>query len=206
MTNWKDVKSAIELGTDAVGFLVGITHLAEDKISVDEAAEIIKKVLPFVPKVAVTHYEDSGQIIPMLKYLNVDTVQLHSDISVEEIRKVRSSLPYIKIIKLVSVVDRKAVETAKEFMAEADALLLDSRTEDRLGGTGVTHDWSISRQIVKEASVPVILAGGLCPENLLQAINEVRPWGVDVNSGVEINGNKDFERMKKFIQIAHSTI
>lgn len=204
MNRWDDVRMAIDLGADAVGFLVGITHLAEDKVSNEAAAEMIRRMPPMISKVAVTHLEDSRQIIPMLEYLKVDTVQLHSDITVDEIRRVRAAFPYIKVIKLVSVIGTDAIAEAKRLEPEADALLLDSRTVDRLGGTGLTHDWSISCQIVQNANVPIILAGGLHPENLQEAIDTVRPYAVDVNSGVEINGVKDRDKMKRFIQIAHA--
>ena len=84
-----------------------------------------------------------------------------------------------------------------------DGIILDSRTTDRLGGTGLTHDWSISRRIVEELPLPVILAGGLTPDNLEAAINAVHPYAVDVNSGVETDQKKDPEKVRKFIEIAH---
>ena len=86
-------------------------------------------------------------------------------------------------------------------MQDADALLLDTRTADRLGGTGRTHDWSVSARIVAAAApVPVYLAGGLRPENVVEAVERVRPAGVDANSGVEdANGRKDLERMRAFV-------
>ncbi len=85
--------------------------------------------------------------------------------------------------------------------ADADALVLDSRTADRLGGTGQTHDWSVSARIVAAVSpVPVYLAGGLRPENVGEAIARVRPAGVDVNSGVEdAKGRKDMAKMRAFV-------
>ena len=204
MNNWRDVKAAVDLGADAVGFLVGITHLAEDKVSNEVAAELIRRLPPMVSKVAVTHLEHSRDIIPMLEYLRVDTVQLHSDISVEEMRAVRKALPWLKVIRLVSVTGEGAVAEAERLEGEADALLLDSRTVDRLGGTGQTHDWRISRRIVERSRIPVILAGGLNPDNLRSAIETVRPFAVDVNSGVEIDGEKAPDKMRRFIEIAHS--
>lgn len=83
-----------------------------------------------------------------------------------------------------------------------DALLLDSRTADRIGGTGLPHDWSVSRRIVEQIGKPVILAGGLRPENLQAALETVRPAAVDVNSGIETAcGAKDPQRAEAFVQI-----
>ena len=205
MNDQEELRAAAALGADGVGFLVGITHLAEDKVTVSKAAALIKTLPPFVTPVAVTHLTSSARIIPMLQRMRVSVVQLHSDISIEEISKVRAALPYIRVIKLVSVTGEEAVAEAKRFEKAADALLLDTRTAERLGGTGQTHDWSISRRIAAGARVPVILAGGLRPENLKEAIEAVRPYAVDVNSGVETpDGRKDPAKMKAFIEIAHS--
>ncbi|HJJ64238.1 MAG TPA: phosphoribosylanthranilate isomerase, partial [Methanocorpusculum sp.] len=85
----------------------------------------------------------------------------------------------------------------------ADAILLDSRTADRLGGTGITHDWSISAKIVSAVSKPVILAGGLKPENLFEAMSVVKPYAVDVHSGVKQDGVRDFLRTEEFVRTAH---
>ena len=142
-------------------------------------------------KVAVTHLQTAHDIIPLLKELNVDTVQLHNDITLEEIKKIQRALPYLKIIKAVSVTGKESISNAKKFDGYVDSIILDSRTHDRLGGTGVTHDWTISRAIVKELTIPVILAGGLTPDNLYNAITTVRPYAVDVNSGVETEHRKD---------------
>ena len=195
---------ALDAGADAIGFLVGITHLAEDKTDIPTARELIRHIPPFVSKVAVTHLQTAHDIIPLLKELNVDTVQLHNDITLEEIKKIQRALPYLKIIKAVSVTGKESISNAKKFDGYVDSIILDSRTHDRLGGTGVTHDWTISRAIVKELTIPVILAGGLTPVNLSNAITTVRPYAVDVNSGVETEHRKDPQKVKAFIQTAHS--
>jgi phosphoribosylanthranilate isomerase len=90
-----------------------------------------------------------------------------------------------------------AIEMAKLFEPYAHAILLDSRTADRLGGTGITHDWDISARLVKSISIPVILAGGLTPGNVYEAVCKVKPYAVDVNSGVEdIKGYKNFSKVQ----------
>lgn len=200
----KEMETAIKAGADALGFLVGITHLAEDKTDIPTARELIRQMPPFISRVAVTHLETAADVIPMLNELNVDTVQLHNDIPLAEIAKIRSSLPWLKIIKSVSVTGPESIASARKYIGYADAVILDTRTNERLGGTGLTHDWTISRQIVKELPIPVILAGGLNPENLQNAIDTVRPYAVDVNSGVETDQKKDAHKTEAFIRIAHA--
>ena len=202
INTWENAKVAVDCGADALGFLVGITHLAEDKIEIEDAKEIITKLPPFVSTVAVTHLQNAKDIIELCRYLNVTTLQIHDYISPGEVDYCKKQLPNIKIIKAVHVINNdklKTIEIAHSFENVSDALLLDSRTVERLGGTGITHDWNISSEIVKQIKIPVILAGGLTPDNVYDAVIKVKPFAVDVNSGVEINGNKDSLKVCDFI-------
>ncbi len=201
--NLQDAMTAINAGADAVGFLVGITHLAEDKISKEDARNIIEKLPPFVSTVLVTHLTDKDEIVELAKYLHVDTVQIHDYIPPEDVKYVREKLYYCKILKAIHVLDRdEALNMVKLFEGCCDALLLDSRTKERLGGTGLTHDWNVSREIVEKSSVPVILAGGITDKNSYDAVKKVRPYGIDANSGVEIDGYKSYEKVKAYIENA----
>jgi phosphoribosylanthranilate isomerase len=202
INNIHDAKLAIKAGTDALGFLVGITHLAEDKVSNDEAKNIIKELPLFVSTVAVTHFTDYEEVINLVKFLNVTTLQIHDYIEPYKVKIISQTLPGVKIIKAIHVMDDNSILSAKKFEPYVDAILLDSRTKDRLGGTGITHDWNISAQIVNEMNKPVILAGGLNEINVYEAVRKVKPFGVDVNSGVEINSKKDFNKICKFISEA----
>lgn len=195
----EDVNVSIKAGADALGFLVGITHLAEDKISNEEAKQIIKMLPPFVSTVAVTHLTKVNDIIELVRFLGVTTVQIHDYIPPDDVRIIKESLKSIKVIKAVHVMETDSIEIAKSFEPFVDAILLDSRTKDRIGGTGITHDWNISERIVKEVKRPVILAGGLTADNVYEAVNKVRPFAVDVNSGVETDNRKDFQKVSKFI-------
>lgn len=198
--NLDDAMIAIDAGANALGFLVGITHLAEDKISNEDAKKIISKIPPFVSTVMVTHLTDKNKIVNLANELEVNTVQIHDYISPLEIKYVRDTLSHCKIIKAIHVISRtEALEMVHDFEGVCDAILLDSRTTDRLGGTGITHDWNISAEIVKVSSIPVILAGGLTNKNIYEAVQKVKPFGVDVNSGVEINGWKSEDKIKEFI-------
>ena len=128
---------------------------------------------------------------------------MHGDIG--EMNKLKSELPNIKLYKVVNVFDESAIEEAKGYEGVADALVLDSAIKEtgQRGGTGKTHDWNISREIVESTSLPIILAGGLNPENVAEAISKVRPYAVDVNSGVSNpDGTKNLEKVKLFVERA----
>lgn len=202
INTWENARIALDCGADALGFLVGITHLAEDKIEVEDAKKIIDKLPPFVSTVAVTHLQDPKKIVEMCKYLGATTLQIHDYISPEEVAFCKEELKLVKIIKAVHVLDgdkQGTIDMAHSFEKVADALLLDSRTAERLGGTGKTHDWNISKEIVEQLNIPVMLAGGLTDQNVYDAVKKVRPYAVDVNSGVEIAGDKDWNKVYGFI-------
>ena len=128
-------------------------------------------------------------------------IQLHNEIEPYEIALIREGAPHARLIKAVHVADWSALNAARSCEPYSDAILLDSRTENRIGGTGQVHDWSISREIVRLSKKPTILAGGLNEENVLDAIGFVRPFGVDVNSGVDDScGDKDEETVRGFVQ------
>lgn len=202
--NWEDASTAIEAGADAIGFLVGITHLAEDKIGDYSAKAIIQKMPPFVSSVLVTHLTNPDKILKLADFLNVTTIQIHDYIPPEQVLYIKQSLPKCKIIKAVHVSsEADTMELMQLFQKSCDALLLDSRTKDRLGGTGLTHDWNISQKVVESSALPVILAGGLTDENVYQAVEKTCPYGVDANSGIETGSWKDAEKVRRFVLNAH---
>jgi phosphoribosylanthranilate isomerase len=125
---------------------------------------------------------------------------------ISDLRRLRALVPGVTLIKAVHVTGEDALGSALAYAPDADALVLDSRTADRLGGTGLTHDWSVSARIVAAvAPLPVYLAGGLTPENVAEAVARVRPAGVDVNSGVEdADGRKDAAKMRAFVDRARA--
>ncbi len=209
VTTIEDALIAIGLGADGLGFLVHLKYPSEDQLSPDKAAEIISKLPPLVSSVLVTHATSLADVVDVCSISKPSTVQLHGDFPLSEIKQLRTLIPGMKIIKAVHVVSSDSINQALE-VAEygVDAVLLDTKTTTRLGGTGITHDWAISSKICEELAprgMPVILAGGLKSENIKKAIQEVKPFGVDVNTGVsEGRGVKSFERMKAFIESAKS--
>ncbi len=124
----------------------------------------------------MTHPLDPGRVAELAASVGASTVQVHGEMAVADLRRPRALAPGKRLVKAVHVTGEDALGRALGFAADADALLLDSRTADRLGGTGRTHDWSVSAGVVAAvAPLPVCLAGGLRPENLAKAAERVRP-------------------------------
>ena len=194
-----DLGCAVAAGADAVGFLMGITHVTQDAVTPETAAAMVATLPPFIVPVAVTHLTKPSDLIRIVELSRCTTLQIQDMVTPDDIAEVREVLPYLRIMKAVHVMDESAITTTKYFSDTADAILLDTRTADRIGGTGITHDWNISAKIVKECSCPVILAGGLTPENVTEAIIRVRPYAVDVHTGVKKNGVRDAERTRAFV-------
>lgn len=199
-----DLACAVAAGADAIGFLMGITHVTQDAVTPREAAAMIATLPPFVEPVAVTHLQRPADLIRIAEESHSTTLQIQDMVTPEDIAEVREAVPYLRIVKAVHVMDASAIATAKYFADAADAILLDTRTADRIGGTGIPHDWNISAKIVEECSVPVILAGGLTPENVADAVRRVRPYAVDVHTGVKRNGVRDAERTRAFVTNARA--
>ncbi|MGV9611284.1 phosphoribosylanthranilate isomerase [Nocardia xishanensis] len=202
-----DLRIAIAAGADAVGFIAGVTHVSEDALDADRAARLAGQTPPFVTRVLVTHLESAGAILDLAERVGVDAIQIHGLVTDETVRRVRAASAH-RIIRAVHVTGSEAVDAARSAAADCDAVLLDSRTTDRLGGTGRIHDWSVSAAIVDELrglGRPVILAGGLNAANVADAIRTVRPFAVDVNSGVEYpSGDKSPDACADFVTTAHS--
>ncbi|HOI13180.1 MAG TPA: phosphoribosylanthranilate isomerase [Methanoculleus sp.] len=201
-----DMRCAVAAGCDALGFIMGVTHQSSDYITPAEAAKMIRHLPPFIEPVAVTHLQGTEDLIRLVRDSRCTTLQIQDTVEPSEIGVIRDALSYIQIIKAVHVMDRSAIATAKRYEPYADALILDTRTQEKLGGTGIPHDWDISAAIVANSTVPVILAGGLTPENVAEAIRKVRPYGVDVHTGVKMNGVRNPERTLAFAREARNAL
>ena len=210
ITNVHDAQAAIAYGADAVGFLVGQLHYSTGVfVTPQQAAKIIAMLPPFCSTVLVTHLPRPEEVVSAARMANASTIQLHGDSSAEEATRIKRELPYIKIYKAVHVFDEKAVEEAQKYIGAVDGIVLDTALKEtgQIGGTGKTHDWTVSAKVVGSLPLPVILAGGLNPDNVTKAIETVRPYAVDVNSGVSNrDGTKDLHKLKLFIQRAKSLI
>jgi phosphoribosylanthranilate isomerase len=216
ITNIEDAMQAISFGADALGFQVGMRHKTEDEISPEEAKAIVASLPPFVSYVMVTHLLDAKTIISLLKLIpRITTVQLHEDdIDLKEISAIREKIPSVRIIKAIHVVvdgSESPLQKLHNYDGIADALILDSvkMKEDRIGGTGMTHDWTLSKKMVDSSHLPVFLAGGLTQDNVQYAIRSVGPYAVDVNSGVKISRTsrrKDPVKVRDFIYQAKNAL
>jgi len=175
----EEAKRIADLGADAIGLLAAVDvkkgGVSRGIITKEIARDIVNSLPTFVDSVLVTSYDNVEKIIETCKSVGNKTLQIcwPRDFNDEWVDRIGENLPHMKIINVVHVTGKSAVQKAKRMESFSDAILLDSRIGNQLGGTGRTHDWDISRQIVQNSNVPVILAGGLNPENLEEAIKKL---------------------------------
>jgi phosphoribosylanthranilate isomerase len=192
MTRSDDVQAAVQAGADALGFV--FARRSKRVLDVALAAELVAQVPAFVSRVGLFMDQDTAAVASVLSQVPLNLLQFHGREEADFCRQF--GLPYIKAVSMVS--DQAAQQAADEF-PDAAALLLDSHAPGGVGGTGAVFDWAL----IPAAPAPLVLAGGLTPANVRQAVAQVRPWAVDVSSGVEDRpGVKNEELMREFIQEA----
>ncbi len=205
-----DLRAVVAADADAAGFISGTTHFSEDEVDVERARRLSGLVPSSIERVLVTHLTEAGAVLRLADRIDVDCIQLHGLVSLETVREVRRSAAGRRVIRAVHVTGPEAVGAAERAAPNCDGIVLDSRSANRLGGTGRTHDWSISASIVDRfagSTFPVMLAGGLNPHNLTAAIDAVGPAWVDVNSGVDDSrGDKDPSNCADFVRAAHGAV
>lgn len=196
-----EARIAIAAGADALG-LVGKMPSGPGVIGDDEIAGIARTVPPPVASVLLTSRTRADTIADHAVETGVNTVQIVSHIDRNEYPRLRKRLPGLRFVQVIHVEDESAIELAKSYEQAADALLLDSGRPGtaELGGTGRTHDWEVSRALVAATSVPVFLAGGLDADNVAEAIRAVRPYGIDVCSGLRTDANLDADKLANFVR------
>jgi len=203
----EEARTAIRLGASALG-LVSEMPSGPGVISEDRIREIAATIPPGVSSFLLTSQQEVDPIIEQQKRTGVNTIQLVDELPRGAHQRLRSALPGIRIVQVIHVRDEGSVEQALSVAELVDALLLDSGNPGlavkELGGTGRTHDWSLSRRIRENAGIPVFLAGGLTPTNVREAIDLVSPYGVDVCSGVRTEGRLDAEKVEQFVRRAKS--
>ena len=190
------------LGVDGLGFTLRLPSGIHDDLTEKKAKNIIGALPPLVSSVLITYITNPLEAAVFSDFLGVNTIQLHAPVEKGVMSEIKSHIPNIKIIKSVNVTDKSAIETAKNYADEADAIILDTFDPQtgKHGATGKTHDWSISAKIVETCPKPVILAGGLNPENVANAIDIVKPWGVDVHTGIENpDGSTNLKKAEAFV-------
>jgi phosphoribosylanthranilate isomerase len=188
-----DALDAARLGVHALGFV--FVKGSKRFIEPQHARQIIQKLPPFVLKVGVFANPSEDEVRKIADMCKLDVIQLHGDEDIEFCKKLKEDF---RIIKALRVKDESVLEEIPRFNF-VDAILLDTYEKDELGGTGKSFEWSIARR-ARDFDIPIILSGGLKPENVKEAIREVNPYAVDVSSGIEKEpGIKDHELMAKFI-------
>jgi len=200
-----DALAVERAGADAIGFTLGLPDGPHNDLDEHHARAIIRALPPLIAPVLITYHVTAEVVIPLAQHLGVTTVQLHAPAEPRELTAMRAAIPGLKLILAVNVTGEAAIAAAVARAAHADALILDTYdpATGRHGATGRTHDWALSRRIVQAVPCPVILAGGLTPENVRQAIVTVEPWAVDVHTGVERpDGTTDHARVRAFVTAA----
>ncbi len=184
-------------GATALGFIcVPNTPRYVTKQQIRAVVEQLPKQIDRIGVFADTSVEDICQIV---KFAGLTGVQLHGDESPEFCHQLRSMLPDIEIIKALRIKNSQALEQAQIYFSSVDTLLLDAYNPQMLGGTGATLDWKTLQQF--QPGCPWLLAGGLTPDNVLDALKQVNPNGIDLSSGVErAPGDKDLDKVAKLFE------
>ena len=194
VTRPADRDVAVAAGADAVGFVSGVPVETPRALSAERAADLVAGLEPFVTSVLVTVPETVGDAIDRQETVGADIVQVHGDLTPGELRRLDAGVAASVIVAVDTDTD------VDRYAAAADALLVDSTTESGMGGTGETHDWERTRDLAATVDVPVVLAGGLTPGNVREAIETVDPFAVDVSSGIEhAPGQKEHDAVRSFV-------
>ena len=199
-----EARMLVESGVTHLGFPLRLTVHKED-ISGKEAGRIIRSLKPPCFGVLITYLKRAEDILSFCHQLGVRKVQIHADVSPDELANLRKLDSKLYIIKSLIVKDNNLSELEaqlSDYCPHADAFITDTYDPETgaCGATGKTHNWDISRRLVSISPKPVILAGGLRPDNVRAAIQYVRPAGVDVHTGVESsNGRKDPHLVHKLV-------
>jgi phosphoribosylanthranilate isomerase len=212
----QSVMEALEiaaLGVDHLGLTPSEIGLPGE-ISFRTAREIVETVGDQATCVALTVETEIQEILKMVLAVQPDILHLcplEGSLPPGEVRRLREQIPDLPIMQAVSVSGPNALDTAVDYQEVADFLILDTQDPDiaGIGASGQTHDWGVSQKIVERVELPVILAGGLSPDNVVEAISIVKPWGVDslTHTNAPLPGGgfrKDREKIRQFVQRARS--
>ena len=194
-----------QAGADFVGLTIGGQWLLADTLDHETARGVFAAVPPGIMKVALSFIPDVASILEMVRAVKPDVMHLAGEpLSIDQLLQLRTAEPTIKIMQAIPMNTGDPILMARQYQPVCDYFLLDTNDPDAvdIGATGETHDWNISAQLVREVHIPVILAGGLSPENVAEAVKLVRPWGVDSYSHTNLPGTpvrKDPNKVRAFI-------
>ena len=194
-----EAKLAVDYGAAAIG-LVAKMPSGPGVISDELISAIAKTVPSSVDTFLLTSETSYEAIVEHHKRVNTTTIQIVDALSNRQYNEIRASLPNVKLVQVIHIIDETALQEAIEISPWVDAILLDSGNPNLdvkvLGGTGKTHNWEISKKIREAINLPVFLAGGINKDNLKQAIDIVQPYGVDLCSSVRTNGQLDEKKLE----------
>ena len=209
----EDATTSVELGVDFIGVATGELGRLPDEVSYAMCRSIFSAIPSesHVSKVALTVASELDEIMETIAMVNPDVIHLSGGIgsmSVKNVAELRGVVPDTKIMQAIPVSDDTSINLALEYQSVSDYIILDTDIESftGIGATGSTHDWNVSRNIVAAVNVPVILAGGLSPANVADAINMVRPWCVDsfTHTNKAKSKSKDPDKIQQFIKSARN--
>jgi phosphoribosylanthranilate isomerase len=207
ITSIEEAKIATAYGASALG-LVGHMPSGPGIISDNKILQITKTVPPMVSTFLLTSETKATAIIDHYKKVNTAVIQIVDELEKKDYQQIKNELPHVKIVQVVHVQDQNTVAGAIDLSSSVDAILLDSGNPNlsikELGGTGRTHNWDLSRKIRDQIDIPVFLAGGINSNNVKQAVEHVKPFGVDLCSGVRSNGMLDENKLSMFFQAIKS--
>jgi phosphoribosylanthranilate isomerase len=209
ISSWEEAGMAINAGADALG-LVGRMPSGPGPIEDELIESIARKIPPPLASFLLTSEQSAAGIIAHVKRTHTNTVQIVDELTSGHYDEIREALPALRIVQVIHVRSRQNIDEALRLEKFVDAFLLDSGNPNAaiktLGGTGDRHDWDISCDLVKAVSRPVFLAGGLNAGNVGEAIEKVKPFGVDVCSGVRTGGRLDIQKLNEFIKAVRECI
>jgi len=194
ITRKDDALVALLAGVHALGF---VFYPGSPRCLVPEKARrLIYELPPLVSLVGVFVNTPSEEMVDVARYVGLDTLQLHGNEPPEACDYCRRE--GFRVIKAIRVREKRDLEIVESYRGVVSAFLLDTLVEGSYGGTGCAFPWALAREV---GGVPVVLAGGLCPDNVKEAMDKVKPWAVDVSSGVEKEpGVKDHKLIKEFME------
>ena len=192
ITNRRDASAAVDLGVDTLGFIFA---KSPRQIDPGKARTIINSLPPFLKTMGVFVNEAPSKVRDIVEFCGLDLIQFHGDESPDLCSEF---MP--RAVKAFQLKDASSLEQMESYYGKVRALLFDTYTKDKRGGTGKTFDWGLAIK-GKKLGMPVILSGGLSPSNIVEAISTVNPYAVDVNSGIEISpGKKDHALMRRLME------
>jgi phosphoribosylanthranilate isomerase len=207
----QEMQMCLDTGLDRWGLEVGKKGIMPSEMSFEQTRDIFAATPAGFPKMALTIDTDIEDLVEIVTETKPDLLHLCGDIQQlppERVAELRKEIPGVGIIQAIPITGPDAIDIAKAYEEVADVIFLDSVAPNvkGIGITGVTHDWSIDRKIVNMIKKPCVLAGGLSPENVAEAIRMVHPWGVDSNTHTNIPGTwkKDPDRIRLFVEAARN--